>query len=71
MKAQHFKGQVIPGLSIGRARIAGIIDSVGAVSSTVAIAIDCELPDQEGSTWRLADHLVKGAVLLIVYRGDW
>jgi peroxiredoxin len=34
-------------------------------------AIDFELPDNEGKTWRLADQLARGPVLLVFYRGDW
>jgi peroxiredoxin len=34
-------------------------------------AIDFELPDQEGQNWRLADHMTRGPVLLVFYRGDW
>jgi peroxiredoxin len=34
-------------------------------------AIDFELPDQAGTAWRLADHLARGPVLLVFYRGDW
>ena len=34
-------------------------------------AIEFELPDQEGKTRRLADHLARGPVLLVFYRGDW
>jgi peroxiredoxin len=34
-------------------------------------AIDFELPDHEGKAWRLADHLARGPVVLVFYRGDW
>jgi len=34
-------------------------------------AMDFALPDHEGHAWRLADHLARGAVLLVFYRGDW
>ena len=34
-------------------------------------ATDFALPDERGTTWRLADHLGRGPVLLIYYRGDW
>jgi peroxiredoxin len=34
-------------------------------------AIDFELPSSEGGTWRLADHLASGPVVLVFYRGDW
>jgi peroxiredoxin len=34
-------------------------------------AIDFELPDQNGNAWRLADHLARGPVVLVFYRGDW
>ena len=39
--------------------------------SCVDKAIDFELPDQEGQNWRLADHMTRGPVLLVFYRGDW
>ena len=29
-----------------------------------------EVTDQAGRTWRLADALKKGAVVLVFYRGD-
>jgi peroxiredoxin len=38
---------------------------------TVEKGFDFELPDHEGNTWRLADHLSRGPVLLGFYRGDW
>jgi len=34
-------------------------------------AIDFELPDHEGHSWTLSDHLATGPVLLVFYRGDW
>jgi peroxiredoxin len=34
-------------------------------------AIDFELPDHEGKPWALADHLARGPVWLVFYRGDW
>ena len=34
-------------------------------------AIDFELPDQEGTNWHLDEHLARGPVLLVFYRGDW
>ncbi len=34
-------------------------------------ATDFELVDHEGKAWRLADHLARGPVLLVFYRGDW
>ncbi|PYN79296.1 MAG: redoxin domain-containing protein [Chloroflexi bacterium] len=34
-------------------------------------AIDFELPDQQGATWRLAEFLSRGPVVLVFYRGDW
>jgi peroxiredoxin len=34
-------------------------------------ASDFELPDQEGNAWGLADHIARGPVLLVFYRGDW
>jgi peroxiredoxin len=34
-------------------------------------AIDFELPDHDGQTWKLADHLARVPVLLVFYRGDW
>ena len=34
-------------------------------------AIDFALPDQEGTSWRLADHCARNPVLLVFYRGDW
>jgi peroxiredoxin len=34
-------------------------------------ATDFELPDQDGTPWRLSDQLKQGAVLLVFYRGDW
>src|SRR5487761_1419217 len=45
--------------------------SCGTVSIAVEKAIDFELTDHEGKTWRLADHLARGPVLLVFYRGDW
>ena len=41
------------------------------MDSVVEKVIDFELPDHEGKKWRLADHLERGPVLLIFYRGDW
>jgi len=41
------------------------------VSALVDNAIDFELRDHEAKTWRLADHLAHGPVLLVFYRGDW
>ena len=32
---------------------------------------DFELPDHKGNSWRLAEHLSQGPVLLVFYRGDW
>jgi peroxiredoxin len=34
-------------------------------------ASNFELLDDEGKAWRLADHLARGPVLLVFYRGDW
>jgi peroxiredoxin len=34
-------------------------------------AIDFELADQEGKSWRLSDNLARGPVVLVFYRGDW
>ncbi len=34
-------------------------------------AIDFELPDQEGKSWQLADHVAGAPVVLVFYRGDW
>lgn len=34
-------------------------------------AIDFELTDDQGHSWRLADHLQRGPVLVVFYRGDW
>lgn len=34
-------------------------------------APDFSLPASDGSTWRLAEALARGPVLLIFYRGDW
>jgi len=34
-------------------------------------AIDFELPDEQGATWRLAEFLSRGPVVLVFYRGDW
>ncbi|MHB8613637.1 MAG: redoxin domain-containing protein [Candidatus Dormibacteraceae bacterium] len=34
-------------------------------------AINFELPDQVGGPWKLADHLARGPVVLVFYRGDW
>jgi peroxiredoxin len=34
-------------------------------------ARDFELTDHEGKPWRLADHLTRGPLLLVFYRGDW
>ncbi|TAN31993.1 redoxin domain-containing protein [bacterium] len=39
--------------------------------SDVDEAIDFELSDQDGKSWHLADHLARGPVLLVFYRGDW
>jgi len=39
--------------------------------SRMSKAIDFELPDQKGKAWRLADHLARGPVVLVFYRGDW
>src|SRR5258708_25411834 len=39
--------------------------------SRMSKAIDFELPDHEGKAWRLADHLARGPVVLVFYRGDW
>jgi peroxiredoxin len=32
---------------------------------------DFELPDHQGKGWGLSDHLARGPVLLVFYRGDW
>lgn len=32
---------------------------------------DFELTDQNGKSWRLADALERGAIVLVFYRGDW
>ena len=45
--------------------------SSGDVSKAVDKAIEFELPDQDGKAWRLADHLARGPLLLVFYRGDW
>ncbi len=29
------------------------------------------LPDQQGNTWNLIQHLQQGPVVLVFYRGDW
>ena len=42
-----------------------------AQESRMSKAIDFELPDHEGKAWRLADHLARGPVVLVFYRGDW
>ncbi len=34
-------------------------------------AIDFDLPDHEGKAWHFADHLARGPVVLVFYRGDW
>jgi len=34
-------------------------------------AVDFDLPDQEGKSWRLSENLVGGPVVLVFYRGDW
>lgn len=34
-------------------------------------AIDFELPDQDGHVWDLGDHLARGPVIVVFYRGDW
>ncbi|TMC15270.1 MAG: redoxin domain-containing protein [Chloroflexi bacterium] len=34
-------------------------------------ATDFELPSSEGESWRLAEHLARGPVVLVFYRGDW
>ena len=34
-------------------------------------AIDFELPDQDGKPWHLSDHLARGGVVIVFYRGDW
>jgi len=47
------------------------VDQGTGVSLAVERAIDFELPDHEGKAWRLADHLARGPVLLVFYRGDW
>ncbi len=62
--------QVEPRPVLGR-KTGGIIDRQRAVSIAVENAIDFELPDHEGNAWRLADHLDRGPVLLVFYRGDW
>jgi len=71
MKAQHGKGQVIPGFSIRPPQSDGISDHGRAVHKTVDKAIDFELPDHEGKAWRLANHVAAGPVVLVFYRGDW
>jgi peroxiredoxin len=38
---------------------------------TMEKAIEFELPDNEGKSWRLGDHLARGPVVLVFYRGDW
>lgn len=30
-----------------------------------------ELPDQDRQPWSLSDHLQKGPIALVFYRGDW
>jgi peroxiredoxin len=32
---------------------------------------DFQLTDQEGRAWRLSDHLPRGPVVVVFYRGDW
>ena len=71
MKAQHGKGQVIPGISTSPPQVDGISDHADAVTKAVDNAIDFDLPDHEGKAWRLAGHLARGPVLLVFYRGDW
>lgn len=34
-------------------------------------AIDFELPDHDGHRWHLGDHLARGPVIVVFYRGDW
>ena len=34
-------------------------------------AIDFTLPSSEGGDWNLSEHLGRGPVLLVFYRGDW
>ena len=34
-------------------------------------ATDFQLPDQDGKSWRLFEHLSRGPILLVFYRGDW
>lgn len=33
--------------------------------------MDVILTDQNGQEWRLAEALQDGALVLVVYRGDW
>ncbi len=51
--------------------IPGIKSSGAVFPYSVENAVDFELPDHEGKAWRLADHLARGPVLLVFYRGDW
>jgi hypothetical protein len=67
-RSSDASGRLIPGFS---AQIGGISDHGFGVSMAVERAIDFELPDHEGKAWRLADHLARGPVLLVFYRGDW
>jgi peroxiredoxin len=48
-----------------------MIEDGEAVSKGVEQAIDFELPDHQGKSWRLAENLARGPVLLVLYRGDW
>jgi len=59
------------GLAAFRWQIGGIRERDSAVPIAVRRAIDFELPDHEGKTWRLADNLANGPVVLVFYRGDW
>jgi len=32
---------------------------------------DFELPDHDGNPWRLGEHLERGPLVLVFYRGAW
>jgi peroxiredoxin len=34
-------------------------------------AVDFTLPSDDGGSWTLSEHLARGPVVLVFYRGDW
>jgi peroxiredoxin len=49
-----------------------VADSDSSATSRLGDAVpDFELPDHEGKSWNLSDHLARGPVVLVFYRGDW